>query len=33
MGIEYGMQISIVELKKIAIIQTNEDFRENILML
>lgn len=33
MGIEYWMQTSIVELKNIDIIETNEDFRENILML
>lgn len=33
MGIEYGMQSNIVELKNIDIIETNEDFRENILML
>lgn len=32
MGIEYGMQSNIV-LKNIDIIETNEDFRENILML
>lgn len=33
MGIEYWMQTSIVELKNIDIIETNEDFRENISML